>query len=77
MSFGSNLSFATQLRSWGEAGVMNIRIWSTNKIYYRGALCMIVGYNHGSGAYGYSMWHLRHQQDILDQGHHQVKESLS
>ena len=55
--FGSNLSFATQLRSWGESVVMNIRIWSTIKISYRGALCTMVGYNHGSGADGYRMWH--------------------
>ena len=36
---------------------MKIRIWSTTKISYRGALCMMVGYNHGSGADGYRMWH--------------------
>ena len=55
--FLSNLSFAKKLRSWGEARVVKIRIWSTNKIYYRGALCMMVGYNHGSVADGYRMWH--------------------
>ena len=55
--FGSNLSLATKLRSWGESGVTKIRIWSTTKIYYRGTLCIMVGYNHGSGADGYRMWH--------------------
>ena len=36
---------------------MKIRIWSTTKISYRGALCTMFGYNHGSGADGYRMWY--------------------
>ena len=36
---------------------MKIRIWYTSKIAYRGALCMMFGYSHGSVVDGYRMWH--------------------
>ena len=54
---GINSVFATKLRSWGEAGVVNTRIWSTPKISDRGVVCMVVGYNHGSGADVHRVWH--------------------
>ena len=36
---------------------MKISIWSTSKIAYRGALCMMFGYSHDSVVDGYRMWH--------------------
>ena len=54
---GINSVFATKLRSWGEAGVVNTRSWSTTKITERVTRCMIVGYNQGTGVDGYRMWH--------------------
>ena len=55
---GRHLLFAKQIRSWGEAGVVKTRIWSTPKISERGTVCMVVGYNYYSGSYVYRMWHL-------------------
>ena len=52
-----NLFFATKIRSWGEAGVVNTRSWSTTKITERVTVCMMVGYNQGTGVDGYRIWH--------------------
>ena len=39
----SNSVFATKIRGWGEAGVMNTRSWYTPKISDRGRVCMVLG----------------------------------
>ena len=49
--------FATNLRSWGEAGVVKIRSWPTPKSTERVTVCMMVGYSQGTGLDGYWMWH--------------------
>ena len=54
---GRNLFFASKIRSWGEAGVLKTRSWPTPKSTERVTLCMMVGYNQGTGLDGYWMWY--------------------
>ena len=68
-----NLFFATKIRIWGEAGVVNTRIWSTPKISDRATVCMMGGYNHNSGADLYRMWYPGNNRVRYTRGIHLVK----
>jgi Reverse transcriptase (RNA-dependent DNA polymerase) len=50
---GTLPSYANNLRTWGEAGVVKLKTATTPKFLNKGTTCVFVGYpeNHGSGTY--------------------------
>jgi hypothetical protein len=53
---GNNPKFVSYLRTWEEAGVVNLKSKQTSKIIDRGYKCMFVGYPHNHASDTFCMW---------------------
>jgi hypothetical protein len=53
---GANPDFTRHLRTWGEAGTVNLKSKATPKIADRGIQCMFVGYSTDHTSDCYEMW---------------------
>jgi hypothetical protein len=67
---GQNPAFAKHLKTWGEAGIVKLKIAATPRVADRGVQCMMVGYAIDHEGDCYQMW------DLTTKGAHESRDVI-